>query len=362
MHHHHQQQQVCNTRVDISRGADGSKRFGLFSRKAIDAGQVWWIGDKQRNGLVVEHGQYRSLYLSERTDSECSRYLWHGITQSCLYLRSIDAMWLPMDETRFITTIDSTTKPNDNKHNAKQANSMLVVASSSDETIDGVACVCYRVAVQRIEPDDEIIEDSSTYHICPWIEYPSSSTTTTTTTTTTDATQQQQQQVDQLGFRLEPNALDHIGAYVRDAGEHGMGLFVGRDVKANDIAWHATRHNVLHIPQAVWRSFYRSEPSRLTLTTDGWNRLYDAILVYSYYDASIDSLVLCLDNARFCNHNATNAVLGARDGMSVFVVDCARDTEIVDNYFEYDECPWVELGWEKFIGYPRKNAVDYSTL
>lgn len=147
--------------------------------------------------------------------------------------------------------------------------------------------------------------------------------------------------------------LDEI-AETRMSPIHGLGLFAKVDIPAGTVWWSARPGTVLLISQAQYKSLSGSTRNPLS------EQLLTALTTYCYYAASLDSLVLCLDNARFVNHS-DNPNSGAAESAEALIAVALRDIkqgdEIFENYFHYDECPWMaDPLW--FEAYPPQQAGD----
>ena len=316
--------------------------LGVFAREHIASGTVWWRGETQRNVLPLNRDAYRTLQASEHSRSECSAALWHGIVTYTLYNKVLDAMMWVLDDTRFI-----------NHSAGSGANSRCSTLPSGE---------LESVAVRDIAPGQEILEDYSLYDVCPWPEFELEDEN--------EAYYRDQHHLEQLAVlrqqyaaehhgRVVPtSALDRLAPFVAEADGRGMGLFVGVDAAKGALVWQQTHFNVLAISRRAWLTLAASDMSETCS-----RGLRDAILVYSFFDAALDSLMLCLDNARFCNHDRDHPTIGTArleetgEAVSVLLHDCSKGQELVDNYHEYDECPFVELAWERFVNYPRQHAV-----
>ena len=87
-------------------------------------------------------------------------------------------------------------------------------------------------------------------------------------------------------------------------------------------------------------NFQRSADNQLKF--DFWKMLS----TYSYFSALHDSLVICLDNARYVNHSDTPNSGPAADQnplISIALRDIAKGEEILEDYDVYDNCPWAEI-------------------
>ncbi len=129
-------------------------------------------------------------------------------------------------------------------------------------------------------------------------------------------------------------------AEVRPSPIHGHGLFARRFIPAGSIWWQATLDNVVLL----------SRPHLETLTGSHMNKtiggLVHAARIYGYYSSRLDSIIICLDNARYVNHSGEPNSGAPADGnplCSVALRDIYEGEEIFENYGEYDACPWSDL-------------------
>lgn len=132
--------------------------------------------------------------------------------------------------------------------------------------------------------------------------------------------------------------LDEI-AETRMSPIHGLGLFAKVDIPAGTVWWSARPETVLLISQAQYKTLIGSTRNPLS------EQFLRVLSTYCYYAASLDSLILCLDNARFVNHseNPNSGESASKEALvAVALRDIKQGEEIFENYFQYDECPWVD--------------------
>lgn len=121
---------------------------------------------------------------------------------------------------------------------------------------------------------------------------------------------------------------------------HGLGLFAKRDIPCGTVWWRAKRTNVLLLKQSQYLTLQSSE------VNGTMESLLNIASVYGYYSARLDSIVICLDNARYVNHSfAPNS--GAPDNgdplSSMALRDIYAGEEITEDYASYDACPWCRI-------------------
>lgn len=129
-------------------------------------------------------------------------------------------------------------------------------------------------------------------------------------------------------------------AEVRPSPIHGWGLFARRAIPKGAAWWQASLDNVILLNQLQVETLMTSQlnttmESLLTLTR-----------IYGYYSASLDRIIVCLDNARFVNHSFEPNSGAPADGnplCSVALRDIEAGEEITENYGHYDGCPWSDL-------------------
>jgi uncharacterized protein len=135
---------------------------------------------------------------------------------------------------------------------------------------------------------------------------------------------------------------------VRPSPLHGSGLFAKRDIPANTIWWRARRHHVMLL----------KKPQYETLLTSNINPVMGNLLtiasIYGYYSAKLDSIVICLDDARYVNHSSdpnSGAPLSGDPLSSRALRRIYEGEEITEDYSCYDSCAWSSITCtESFLG------------
>lgn len=122
---------------------------------------------------------------------------------------------------------------------------------------------------------------------------------------------------------------------------HGIGVFAKRDIPKGTIWWKGkVNKNVLLLNRMQYVNFQLSERNGLK------DAFWDMISTYSYYSLKLDSLIVCLDNARYVNHSDDPNSGPSNDLnplMSIALRDIQLGEEIFENYDHYDTCPWAEI-------------------
>ena len=133
--------------------------------------------------------------------------------------------------------------------------------------------------------------------------------------------------------------LSHF-AEVRPSPLHGLGLFAKRDIPENTVWWKARRSQVMLL----------NRPQFHTLMASRINPVMENMLsiasIYGYYAARLDSIVICLDDARYVNHSEepnSGAPLNG-DPLSSRTLRLIREgEEITEDYGAYDHCAWSSI-------------------
>jgi len=89
-----------------------------------------------------------------------------------------------------------------------------------------------------------------------------------------------------------------------------------------------------------YKTYKASEKNTITDT------LWELFTKYAYYSKELDSLVLCLDNARYVNHAAepnSGATIDFDPLISIALKDIMEGEEILENYNNYEDCSWLDI-------------------
>lgn len=160
---------------------------------------------------------------------------------------------------------------------------------------------------------------------------------------------------------MKRNASRYIDHYVelRPSPLHGYGLFAKRTITAGQIWWKASLRNVLLLNQPQYETLMNSHCNK---TMEG---LFTMASVYGYYSAKLDSIIICLDNARYVNHSEcpnSGAPLNRNPLCSMALRNIESGEEILENYLDYDPCPWSSLtcSHEEFINSEGSEAIGLN--
>jgi len=137
---------------------------------------------------------------------------------------------------------------------------------------------------------------------------------------------------------------DRVKYYVADAGEKGLGGFVGAPQKKGDKLLRKTETNELHFPKEAWLTFYNSK------LTDLCKGFCDAVLTYSYWVSDLDVLVMFMDSNRFINHSDDANLISISGDWEEFNRDLEAGSEILCNYRDPGvcyPCPWAKFLWAR---------------
>jgi SET domain-containing protein len=118
--------------------------FGLFAKKGIPKGTIWWHARPQ-DVLIITKEQFLKLDSSKKSSSIDS--FIHNLLKYSYYERDIDALIFCLDNSRFV-------------------NHSLNANSGASEEENGFCAM----ALTKIPPGEEITEDYSKYTLCTWLE------------------------------------------------------------------------------------------------------------------------------------------------------------------------------------------------
>lgn len=145
---------------------------------------------------------------------------------------------------------------------------------------------------------------------------------------------------------MSPNPINTL-TEVRNSPVHGMGIFARVDIPKGTVWWRARPGiDVLLINRAQFQTLQTSQHSSVS------KDLLEAIYTYSYYSATEDALILILDHARYTNHSfQPNSDVIPEPGVigSIALRDIRAGEEIMEDYSEFDVCPWpgyADEHWE----------------
>ncbi len=140
-------------------------------------------------------------------------------------------------------------------------------------------------------------------------------------------------------MNLIPSSFDLTE--VKQSPIHGFGVYAKADIPKGTAWWNGeVDNNVLLFNKNQYLNFQRSADNQLKV--DFWKMLS----TYSYYSTKLDSLIICLDNARYVNHSELPNSGPAPDQnplISIALRDILQGEEILEDYDLYDLCPWAEI-------------------
>jgi uncharacterized protein len=143
-----------------------------------------------------------------------------------------------------------------------------------------------------------------------------------------------------------PNPINSL-TEVRNSPVHGLGVFARVDIPIGTVWWRAhPGKDVLLITKAHFDTFRLSTHSAVS------RDMLEAIYTYSYYSAEEDALILILDHARYTNHSfQPNSDVNPEPGVigSIALRDIKAGEEIVEDYSEFDVCPWEGFAGEAWM-------------
>ncbi|MFX1326579.1 MAG: SET domain-containing protein [Promethearchaeota archaeon] len=132
---------------------------------------------------------------------------------------------------------------------------------------------------------------------------------------------------------------------VKTSDIHGVGLFAKVLIPKGTVWWHARPQDIIIVSKYQFLILDSSQK------TKQMKDFMHYLLTYSYYERDTDSLIFCLDNARFVNHsfNANSGATEDENGFcSVTLKDIQPSEEITEDYSKYDLCPWLNKYKEYF--------------
>ena len=121
---------------------------------------------------------------------------------------------------------------------------------------------------------------------------------------------------------------------------HGLGLFAKRDIPERTIWWKAKRSNVMLLNRSQFFTFQASH------INETMNNLMNLAQIYGYYSGRLDSIIICLDNARFVNHSFdpnSGAPPSGNPLSSMTLRKIEEGEEITEDYSCYDLCAWSQI-------------------
>jgi uncharacterized protein len=132
-----------------------------------------------------------------------------------------------------------------------------------------------------------------------------------------------------------------VKTIVKQSAIAGMGLFADEDIKEGSPVWQYTPETCMVITreqfQTFLQSFHKTE-----------KQMIQYFLTYTYYQAQLKGVILCLDNGRFVNHsekpnlkNPLNLQKNLAWQYSVACRNIEKGEELTEDYRTYDSSEWL---------------------
>jgi len=287
----------------------------MNAQSDIKEGSIWWKSIIGKNIIQLTRGQWKTFRNSELHKSKSSNAIYSVLITSTYYDNDTDCLNFVCDSTRFIR---HSTSPN------------------SRLSKEG------RIALKDIKEGEEITENFLEYDKYPWPELWEGPIEMHG-----DESVKKAYLVDHpADLDVTTEFMEKTKLYIGDAGELGLGGFVGVAQKKGAVYHRDYPWNIWNVPQEPYLSFVNSKRSDLC------QRFIDAILMHSYYVKKIDSLEIYLDNSRFVNHGIPGHVVYTNHQMT-FVADIGANEHMLEDYNTNDgiclPCPWAKFPWEFLI-------------
>jgi uncharacterized protein len=142
-----------------------------------------------------------------------------------------------------------------------------------------------------------------------------------------------------MGNGQNANPIDLL-TEVRASSTHGLGVFAKVRIPCHTVWWRVRPADVIAITRSQLETLAASAQSPRARV------FVEAILECGYYVKKYDSVFFLPDNARYVNHSfqPNSAVCPNSDGLcSVALREIADGEEILEDYTQYDECPWAPM-------------------
>ncbi|MEJ2250004.1 MAG: SET domain-containing protein-lysine N-methyltransferase [Candidatus Lokiarchaeota archaeon] len=140
------------------------------------------------------------------------------------------------------------------------------------------------------------------------------------------------------------NPIEDFGE-VKPSKIHGLGLFAKSKIPHGTVWWHARPKDVIIITKEQFLNLDTSYKSQSI------KDYINILLTYSYYERNLDSLIFCVDDARYVNHSfdANSGASEDENGFcAVALKDIQRGEEITEDYSKYTICSWLQKYKEYF--------------
>lgn len=127
-----------------------------------------------------------------------------------------------------------------------------------------------------------------------------------------------------------------VKTIVKSSAIAGVGLFADEDIKEGTQVWKYTNETCILLTkeqiQTLLKSYLKTE-----------KELIQYYLTYTYFQAKLNGLVLCLDNGRFVNHSTQpNLKSPINDWQySVACRNIKKGEELTEDYRTYDNADWL---------------------
>lgn len=139
-----------------------------------------------------------------------------------------------------------------------------------------------------------------------------------------------------------------VKTIVKSSSIAGMGLFADENIKEGTNVWQYTPETCNVITkeqfQILLQSFHKTE-----------KQLIQYYLTYTYYQAKLNGMILCLDNGRYVNHSEKPNLVGpsylSKDNAwqySVASRDILKGEELTEDYRTYDSSEWLDELCERY--------------
>eukprot|EP01001_Neometanema_parovale_P009042 NODE_5293_length_960_cov_138.823178_g5078_i0.p1 GENE.NODE_5293_length_960_cov_138.823178_g5078_i0~~NODE_5293_length_960_cov_138.823178_g5078_i0.p1 ORF type:complete len:294 (-),score=16.18 NODE_5293_length_960_cov_138.823178_g5078_i0:14-895(-) len=268
--------------------------LGIFATATIPAGTIYWR-PTDSNTLKLKRSQYYTLCHSECTLSPLSKALQEAFASYAVYFPLEDALVLFLDNARFM-------------NHSETPNSKMNTDGSS-------------VALRDIHPGEELCEDYGQFTAYCWPEPWDPSPATI------DAEAVKRYLATHPEVPCGPSVLTQNKCTVQpvEGNDGEPGLFLGRPVKAGELALADSEDSVMWISRAQWDTFMGSTIDGSPMSVG----IRDAIYKFGVYHKSMDSVLVRLDNGRFIQPGDTPTIIICEDSSaSHFSVDIPSGVQL----------------------------------
>jgi len=145
-------------------------------------------------------------------------------------------------------------------------------------------------------------------------------------------------------YNQSPISIIEEYTVVKSSGIQGHGLFAKKLIPEGTVWWHARSQDILIVKKDQFLTLVNSFNPPSSHKPQLVEKLTQCLLTYSYYDADIDALIFCLDNARYVNHSSSaNSIAGVEMFSSVALRDIQPGEEITEDYSKYKKARWASI-------------------